>query len=607
MSQLVPLPVAIPILGAALLVSVSHFLPRRLPDVAALLASLATSVVCVLLLLDSAGATLVYWFGGWEPRDGVALGITFTVDPYGAGLALLASVTVTAALVFSWHYFDDSGHLFHVLVLVFLGGMCGFALSGDLFNMFVFFELMGVAAYALTAYRIEAAGPLQGALNFAITNSIGGFLVLLGIALVYGHTGALNLAQIGATLGERRPTGIVLVAFLLLMVGFLVKGAIVPFHFWLADAYAVAPPPVCALFSGVMVELGLYAVARTYWTAFSGSIGHEEDALRAILVTAGVVTALLGAVMAFLQRHLKRLLAYATISHAGVVLVGIALLSEQALAGSAVLVVAQGLTKGSLFLAVGVLLYRHGSSDELKLHGQCRDLPLMAAVFVLGIVSLSGLPPLGTYAGHSLLDESAGALGYRWASLALLVAGIVSTAAIARAAGRIFGGWGARDDTLLSPEPDEQESAAPRPRPSPALMMASALGLAVGGVAFGIVPGLESLSQEAAGRFEDQASYVAAVLQGRPSGALASSFALPKLGGESVLYAVVTLAGALGLAALGLFRPGLPAWLRTWGEKVASRPIEALRTVHSGHVGDYVTWLTVGIAVFAVAFATSLR
>jgi multicomponent Na+:H+ antiporter subunit D len=328
MNQLVPLPVAIPLLSAALLVAVSHFLPKRLPDIVALLVSAATTVICALLLVDSAGGTLVYWFGGWEPRDGIALGISFVVDPLAAGLALLTAVLVTAALVFSWHYFDDSGHLFHVLVLVFLAAMCGFALSGDLFNMFVFFELMGVSAYALTAYRIEEAGPLQGALNFAITNSIGGFLVLIGIALIYGHTGALNLAQIGAALGSEPPTGVVLVAFLLLMLGFLVKGAIVPFHFWLADAHAVAPAPVCVLFSGVMVELGLYAVARTYWTAFAGSVGHEEEALRAILVAAGVLTALVGAVMAFLQRHLKRMLAYSTISHAGVVLVGIAFLGE---------------------------------------------------------------------------------------------------------------------------------------------------------------------------------------------------------------------------------------------------------------------------------------
>src|SRR5205807_2995096 len=142
----------------------------------------------VLLVLHSADHDLVYWFGGWRPRHGIAVGIAFTVDPFGAALAALAGALMTAALVFSYSYFEEVGHLYYTLMLVFLGGLVGFALTGDLFNLFVFFELMSVAAYALTGYRIEQASAVQGALNFAITNTIGAFLVLLGIALLYGRT-----------------------------------------------------------------------------------------------------------------------------------------------------------------------------------------------------------------------------------------------------------------------------------------------------------------------------------------------------------------------------------------------------------------------------------
>src|SRR5205085_10166280 len=123
------------------------------------------------------------WFGGWKPRDGVSVGISFTVDPFGAALAALIATLVTAALVFSWRYFDEVGTLFHVLMLVFLGAMSGFVLSGDLFNMFVWFELMSVAAYALTGYRVEEASPLQGAINFAVTNTIGSLCILFAIGL----------------------------------------------------------------------------------------------------------------------------------------------------------------------------------------------------------------------------------------------------------------------------------------------------------------------------------------------------------------------------------------------------------------------------------------
>jgi multicomponent Na+:H+ antiporter subunit D len=250
MDVLVPLPVAIPLLAAAFLTAFGHFMAPRLDDLIGLAAATATATISLLLLFEASGHDLLYWFGGWHPRDGVAIGIAFTIDPFGAGVASLVGVLVTAALAFSWRYFDEVGTLFHVLMLVFLGAMIGFALSGDLFNMFVWFELMSVAAYALTGYRVEEASPLEGAINFAVTNSVGSFCILFGTGLLYARTGALNLAQIGHALSGHKADGLVVAAFALLIGGLLVKAAVVPFHFWLADAHAVAPTPVCVLFSG---------------------------------------------------------------------------------------------------------------------------------------------------------------------------------------------------------------------------------------------------------------------------------------------------------------------------------------------------------------------
>ena len=171
-------------------------------------------------------------------------------------------------------------------MLVFLAGIVGFCLSGDLFNMFVFYELFSVAAYALAGYRTTDPGSVRGALNFAITNSVGAILVLSGIALLYGRTGALNLAQLGQSLAAGPADRLVVVAFLLLMVGFFVKAAVVPFHFWLADAYALAPIVVGVLFAGVVSELGLYAVARVYWTVFSAPLAGVEG-LSGVLLRRG--------------------------------------------------------------------------------------------------------------------------------------------------------------------------------------------------------------------------------------------------------------------------------------------------------------------------------
>src|SRR5919109_3672908 len=150
MTELAPLPVAIPLLGAGLLAAGTPFLSRRASDAIAIAAALAAFVLTALLLAHAGGGTLVHWLGDGRPNDGVALGIDLVVDPIAAGLALLVLAVVISVFVFSWQYFDYVGPLFYALMLVFLAGMVGFSLTGDMFNLFVFLEVMSVAAYALT-------------------------------------------------------------------------------------------------------------------------------------------------------------------------------------------------------------------------------------------------------------------------------------------------------------------------------------------------------------------------------------------------------------------------------------------------------------------------
>lgn len=597
--MIVPLAVAVPLGVAALIALFGRFVPESVTDASAVAAALAGAVMTGILVERSAHRTIVYWFGGWRPKTGqFPLGISFTVDRFGAGLALLAFVLAAAMLVYSWKYLEDAHYLFETLVLLFAAAMAGFALSGDLFNMFVFFELMSVAAYALTAYKVEEEPALQAAFNFGVSNSLGSFLVVLGLALVYGRTGSLNLAELGARLAGKHD-GLVIAAFALIVCGFLVKAATVPFHFWMADAYAAAPAPVCVLFAGVMSDLGLYAVARVYWTVFAGSLGGAHADFRDVLLAFGAVTAILGALMCVLQRHLKRLLAYSTISELGCILIGVALLTPDGIAGAALTLVAHGLAKGALFMAAGLLLVHFGEVDELLLYGKGRGKPLIGVAWLLGTIALASPPFLGTFTGHALIDDASSKAGDGWVAPVVAVATILSTAALVRAGARVFLGIGPRSDPLLSQEP--RESPAARENPSVTLMTGATLVLALGGLAVGASTGLGVGVKEAAHVFVDHGAYLDVVLRHRRVPPVSPEHWMTT--SSSVVWAVVTLVGSFVWGALGLYRDRLPR--RTVAGALAL--LRPLKAAHTGQIGDYVAWLTCGVAVIGGLFALTLH
>jgi multicomponent Na+:H+ antiporter subunit D len=608
MNDLAAQPVVIPLIAAAGLVGAVAISRRLFIDVVSLLVAVAVTAICGVLLHQSGDGTIVYWFGGWEPRGHVALGISFAIDPIGAGLATFIAALFVMAFIFSFRYFQVVGPLFHTLMLLFLAGAMGFCLTGDLFNLFVFFELVSVSAYALTAYDIEEEGPLTGTLNFAVTNSIGAFLILTGIALLYARTGALNMAQIGEALAGKEADNLVIGAFTLMTVGFFTKAAIVPFHFWLADAYSVAPTPVCLLLSAAMSELGLYALVRVYWTVFSGALDDVAEAVTIVLLVAGSLTAVIGALMCFTQRHLKRMLAFATVSHVGLFLLGIALLEPEGLAGTALYVLADGAIKASLFVGVGVIQHRYATVDEVALRGRGRNLPLTGALMAFGGLALASLPPFGPFLGKSVIDDAASAAGHGWVVAVMVFASALTGGAVLRASGRIFLGLGrARDgpDEFAMPSTEVDPESAYRRDRVPLTMTIPTIALLAGGLAVGLVPGLAGDAVGAATRLIDQSAYVATVLDGAPSPDAAVTFAGPHA--KDWLFALLGVSGAIALAAVALLRGPV---LDALGEGAAGRSARAglagMRALHSGHVGDYVTWLVVGTVALGAVWAATL-
>jgi multicomponent Na+:H+ antiporter subunit D len=593
LSLLLSFCIAVPILAACVLLVLGRVLPRAVTDsIAAVTVVVVIAMLAVVLARGSDGRA-VSWVANWKPERGYSVGIVLVGDRIGTGIALLASCLVLLAFIYSWRYFESVEAHYHCLILLFLAGIIGFALTGDLFDMFVFFELMGASAYALTGFKVEDPTSVQGALNFGVVNSLGAYISLMGVGFLFARVGNLTLPQLHEALSGSHADALVVAAFVAVLTGFLVKAAMVPFHFWLADAHAVAPTPVCVLFSGVMVPLGVYGAFRVYWTVFADVLPHDD--VRRTFVTLGVVTAVVGAVMAFGQRHFKRLLAYSTIAHVGMFIVAAGCLTEYGTAGAAVYIAGHAGVKCALFLLAGVMLNSYGSVDEVDLFGRGREARLTAWLLVIGGLALAGLPPFGTGLGKAMGEEAASKAGYAWMPALFVVVSAVTGGAVLRSTARVYFGLGDppksdSDSTSGSEEREEVPSLLSRVRFT---MLAPIVVLLLGALAVGVMPGMHEAAEGAAGQFLDGSAYAREALHGVPV-----PIAPTAPGGNwtvsGVLLGFLSAALAVGLAGWALYGGRLQV-LRRLSDGF-DRGVDGLRAVHSGHVGDYVAWLMVGVA-----------
>jgi multicomponent Na+:H+ antiporter subunit D len=425
------------------------------------------------------------------------------IDAAGAMLCILAALLSAVAIVFSHRFCANAGGMYHALILATLGGMCGFAETGNLANLVLFYALMCAAAFPLCRHDPESSVIPQGARAFGIAATAGGSLLLLAVALLFGHTGTFGMAEAGRALAGH-PDPIVIAALVLFVGGCFVLAAVVPFHFWIADTHAFASAPICLLLSGILVELGLYGVARVYWVVFSGAMEPSQNDVRNILAAFGTVTALAGAVLAYRQRHLKKMLALSTVSQVGLVLMAISLLTPQGLGGAGIYVMGHAFLKGALFLASGIVLHRFGSVDEMHLHGRGRHLRWTGAIFFICAAGIAGLPPFGAFWGNVMVDGSAYASGYGWMSWVAGIAAAISAGAVFRFAGRVFFGWGCEDE---EPAPSARSRAH-----TPMALYASTTVLLLFGLLAGLAPRLTGAAYESAVHIQDRTGYTQRVL-----------------------------------------------------------------------------------------------
>ncbi len=598
--MLTPLPVAVPLAGAALIACLGKWLSRTVIDSLGILFAGLTLTISAVLLTHAVAGPWVYWFGNWYPRGSVALGVSFIADPISAGLAVIAASLTLLSLVFSWRLEESGSNHFQPLMLIFLAAMGGFSLTADIFNLFVFFELMSTAAFALCGLKTAEPAPLQGSFNFAVTNTIAAFLVLTGIGFLYAVTGALNMAQIGLQLGQRHDP-LILFAFVLLVCGFFIKAAIVPFHLWLPDAHAVAPTPVCVLFSGLMVELGLFAVARLRFIVFGQTFSNHEPQLRAILVGLGVLTIVIGGLMCYAEHHLKRMLAFSTICHSGIMLTAIGLDTPVAFAAMMIYLVAHAFIKAGLFLTSGILLHRLRAIGERSLFARGRSMRWTALLWFFGALGLASAPPFLTIVGEGGISKAAEDVGMSWISLLCLLGGVLTSAAVLRVGMHTFLGWGTEPITDEAAEIGElPETAAEDQRVFWYQYVPAVVSLAVP-IFLAFTPRWIPMVRDAAASFKQQAAIQRLTYTGSVVHVTLPAWTIE----SAALHGALAFILAMLLACTSVFRGRIARGFRI-GAFLESG-FSPLRAMQSGHPGDYVFWITVGLATCGSAALVILR
>jgi len=491
-TALLAIPILLPLLGAALSIGAGRSRHAQRIIGVTTLAAVATASIVLLVRVDRDGIQSLQ-AGGWR----APIGITLVADGLASIMLVVAMLMLLAVLVYAIGQpgAEDDHVGFHPVYLVLASGVAAAFLTGDLFNLFVAFEITLMASYVLITLGGRPEQVRSG-MTYVVISLVASMLFLLALAFIYTATGTLNLADLSGKIAVL-PSGLRSGLAVLLIVVFGIKSAIFPLFFWLPDSYPTAPSPVTAVFAGLLTKVGVYALIRSQTLLFPA----DTQPGNLLLIVAGLTMAI-GVLGAITQNDVKRILSFHIVSQIGYMVMGLGLFTLAGLAGAVLYIIHHIVVKTTLFLVAGLVELRAGTSDLGKLSGVARLEPLLGVLFILPALSLAGIPPFsGFVAKLALVDAGIGAGAYAIVAVSLAVS-LLTLYSMTKIWANAF--WGAR-----RPDPAGRTLTAPRR----ALMVWSTAALVALSLGISVASGpLYDLSERAAADLVDPTNYIDTVL-----------------------------------------------------------------------------------------------
>ncbi|MET7469521.1 Na+/H+ antiporter subunit D [Micromonospora sp. NPDC005686] len=498
MTALVPLPVVVPLLGAALTLLLSGR-PGLQRWISVLCLSSVLVVAAALLVEAYRFGPVVVHVGGWPAPAGIVL----VADQLAALMVLVSSAVTLCVLLYSiGQGRGETGEtapvsIYHPTYLVLTAGVTNAFLAGDLFNLFVGFEILLAASFVLITLGGTEVRLRTGS-TYVVVSILSSLLFLSAVGLVYAATGTLNMAQLAGRL-DALPSGVRLTLQLMLLLAFGIKAAVFPLSAWLPDSYPTAPAPVTAVFAGLLTKVGVYAIIRAETLLFPGG-----QVATLLMVVAGL-TMVVGILGAVAQSDLKRLLSFTLVSHIGYMIFGVALSSVAGLSGAIFYVVHHITIQTTLFLVAGLVEERAGSTDLRRIGGLARVAPTLGVLFFVPAMNLAGIPPFSGFLGKLGLLQAGVAAGGVLPAV-LVAAGTLTSLLTLYAASRVWNIAFWREPRLATATP---------PARLPGLMVGATTALVALGVLFTLAAGpLFQVTADAATDLRERTPYVRAVLPG---------------------------------------------------------------------------------------------